>query len=42
MQAKANTIKVYLSEISAESVDAFTKLRDTILKSIPKGYEEVT
>ena len=41
MQSKAGTIKDYLAELPAERVEAFTTLRDTILKNIPKGYEEV-
>lgn len=41
MQSKASTIKDYLAQLPAERVESFTKLRDTILKNIPKGFEEV-
>ncbi len=41
MQSKATTVKDYLKELPAERVEAFTKLRDVILKNIPKGYEEI-
>lgn len=41
MQSKANTINDYLAELPGERVESFGKLRDTILKNIPKGFEEV-
>jgi hypothetical protein len=41
MQSKAITVKDYLAGISPERIESFTKLRDTIVKNIPKGYEEV-
>lgn len=40
MQSQSKTPKEYLSELAAERVAPFTKLRDTILKHIPKGFEE--
>ena len=40
MQSQSKTPKEYMSELPAERVAAFTKLRDTILKNIPKGFEE--
>jgi len=40
MQSKSKTIKGYLNELPPERVEAFTKLRNTILKNIPKGFEE--
>ena len=40
MQSKFTAIKDYLKELPAERVNAFTTLRDTILKNIPKGFEE--
>lgn len=41
MQSKANTINDYLAELPGERMESFGKLRDTILKNIPKGFEEV-
>jgi Domain of unknown function (DU1801) len=40
MQTKENTVANYLTELSPERVPAFTALRETILKNIPKGFEE--
>ncbi|MBC7694967.1 MAG: DUF1801 domain-containing protein [Burkholderiales bacterium] len=40
MQSKTTNVTDYLKELPAERVQAFTKLRDTILKNIPKGFEE--
>ncbi len=40
MQSKATNINDYLKELPADRIEAFTKLRDVILKNIPKGYEE--
>lgn len=40
MQSKSNTVNDYLNEISAERIEYFNKLRETILKNIPKGFEE--
>jgi hypothetical protein len=40
MQSTATTISAYLEEIPEERKDAFKKLRETILKNIPKGFVE--
>lgn len=40
MQSTATSIDVYLEEIPAERKEAFTKLRETILENIPKGFVE--
>lgn len=40
MQSKTNSVKDYLSEIPKERAVAFNTLRETILKNIPKGFEE--
>ncbi len=40
MTSTANSIATYLSEIPSERKQGFTNLRETILKSIPKGFEE--
>lgn len=40
MQSRSKTIKEYLSEIPAERAEAFSKLRQTILKNLPKGFVE--
>lgn len=40
MQYKATKVSEYLTEISEERQQAFNKLRQTILKNIPKGFEE--
>jgi uncharacterized protein YdhG (YjbR/CyaY superfamily) len=40
MQSKVTTVKEYLSEIPEERKLGFNKLRDTIVKNIPKGFEE--
>lgn len=40
MQSKSNTVNDYLKEIPAERIEYFNKLRETILKNIPKGFEE--
>ena len=40
MQSKSTTVKGYLAEIPKERAESFNKLRDTILKNLPKGYEE--
>lgn len=40
MQSKAKTVNEYLKEIPAERQEAFSKLRDTILKNLPKGFSE--
>ena len=40
MQSTATSIEAYLEEIPAERKEAFTKLRETILENIPKGFVE--
>jgi uncharacterized protein YdhG (YjbR/CyaY superfamily) len=40
MKTSTNTVSDYLSEIIDERKSAFTALRETILKNIPKGFEE--
>ena len=40
MPSKSTSPEAYISEIPAEKVEYFKKLRETILKNIPKGFEE--
>lgn len=40
MQSKAVTPEKYMAELPADRRDAMTKLRDAILKNLPKGFEE--
>lgn len=40
MQSSAKTPEAYLKEIPEERKVYFSKLRDTIKKNIPKGFEE--
>ena len=40
MQSTATSIEAYLEEIPEERKIAFTKLRETILENIPKGFVE--
>lgn len=40
MASTATTVKDYLKEIPEERADSFNKLRDVIVKNIPKGFEE--
>lgn len=40
MQSTAKNVKDYLKELPEDKAPYFTKLRDTILKNIPKGFEE--
>ncbi len=40
MPSKATTVKDYLAQLPEERIESFTKLKETIAKSIPKGYEE--
>ncbi len=40
MQSTATTVSAYLEEIPEERKDALKKLRETILKNIPKGFVE--
>ena len=41
MISKANNVNDYLKELPQDREIYFLKLRDTILKNIPKGFEEV-
>jgi hypothetical protein len=40
MQSKAVTPQKYMAELPADRREAMTKLRDAILKNLPKGFEE--
>ncbi|MDF2449983.1 MAG: hypothetical protein K0R26_2487 [Bacteroidota bacterium] len=40
MQSKTDNITDYLKEIPDERSQAFSKLRDTVRKNLPKGFEE--
>lgn len=40
MQSKSTTVNEYLKEIPSERKEAFSKLRNEILKNLPKGLEE--
>ena len=40
MQSKATTVKQYLAELPPERRAAIKAVRETILKNLPKGYEE--
>ncbi len=40
MQSKATDASQYLKELPADRKEAMIKLRDTILKNIPKGFKE--
>ncbi len=40
MQSSVKTVKEYLSHVPPERINSFNKLRETILKNIPKGFEE--
>lgn len=40
MQSKSTNVNDYLKELPVDRVSYFIKLRDTILKNIPKGFEE--
>lgn len=40
MQSSAKTVNEYLASIPAERKESFSKLRDTVLKNIPKGFKE--
>jgi uncharacterized protein YdhG (YjbR/CyaY superfamily) len=40
MQTTAKTVNEYLNELPEERITAFLKLRESILKTIPKGFEE--
>ena len=40
MKSTATTIVEYLDEMPEDRREAITKVRDTILKNLPKGFEE--
>ena len=40
MQSKVKTVTEYIQELPEDRAPYFSKLRDTILKNIPKGFEE--
>ena len=40
MQSKATTVEQYLKELSADRREAIGAVRETILKHLPRGYEE--
>ena len=40
MPSKSTTVNDYLKELPSERVESFNKLRNVILKNIPKGFEE--
>ena len=40
MQSTAKTVEEYLNELPEERKVAFSKLRNSILKTIPKGFKE--
>ncbi len=40
MQSRAQTVEDYLAELPEERREQLEKVRETILKSLPKGYEE--
>lgn len=40
MTSDAKTPAQYLRELPAERVEAVTKLRDAVVKNLPKGFEE--
>jgi hypothetical protein len=40
MQSAAKSVKDYLKEVPEEKASYFSKLRDVIIKNIPKGFEE--
>jgi len=41
MISKATTPEQYMKELPAERKEAMQKLRDVILKNLPKGFEEI-
>lgn len=41
MQSEAKTVEEYLQEIPKERAIQVTQVRETILKNLPEGYEEV-
>ncbi|MFZ4590468.1 MAG: DUF1801 domain-containing protein [Ignavibacteria bacterium] len=40
MQSKTKTVKEYINEIPPERAEAFSKLRNVIVKNLPKGFTE--
>lgn len=40
MQSQSKTVEGYIKEVPSERLEAFTTLRNTVLKNIPKGFEE--
>ncbi len=40
MQSKAQTVEAYLAELPEDRRNAIQAVRETILKALPKGYEE--
>lgn len=40
MQSKTTSPKQYLAEVEESKKESFTSLRNTILKNLPKGFEE--
>ena len=40
MQSKAATVEQYLAELPEDRREALQAIRETILKNLPKGYEE--
>ncbi len=40
MQSKALTVENYLNELPEERREIITQLRNTVLKNLPKGFEE--
>jgi hypothetical protein len=41
MQSKANTVEEYLAEIPEDRKIVIQKLRDVVVKNLPKGFKEV-
>ena len=41
MQSKAKTVSAYLAELPADRRKSIEQVRKVILKSLPKGYEEM-
>jgi uncharacterized protein YdhG (YjbR/CyaY superfamily) len=41
MQSKARTTKEYIAELPENRKEPILKLRETILKNLPRGFEEV-
>ncbi len=40
MQSKAKTVKDYIAELPPDRVEPVKKLRETVLKNLPKGFKE--